>query len=194
MKKLDSPEVSRRQIRESTARLHSKYIDSHNADHLSRLKLGKTFFNAQLHHINQKDDPYCEICKANNAEYIPEDYKHALYACPNSQSIINNIINTFFPTNLETNHFTIADILLTNKNYYHKTFKEQGGKETINLIWDIYQVQVTINHTAGTQPRSTKIIKAIITTLKDILKIQSNSLFAKFVKNTPYLQRLTLTR
>ena len=113
---------------------------------------------------------------------------------PNSQSIINNIINTFFPTNLETNHFTIADILLTNKNYDHKTCKEEGGKETINLVWDIYQVQVTINHTAGTQPRSTEIIKAIIATLKDILKIQPNTLVAKFVKKKTHLQRLTLTR
>ena len=40
-KKLDSPEISRKQIRESMARLHSKYMDSHNADHLSQLKLGK---------------------------------------------------------------------------------------------------------------------------------------------------------
>jgi hypothetical protein len=62
-KKLDCPEITRKQIKESTARLHSKYGDSHNADHQSCLKLGKTYFNAQLHHINQRDDPYCDICK-----------------------------------------------------------------------------------------------------------------------------------
>ena len=111
----------------------------------------------------------------NSEQDTNEDHKHALYACPNSQVIINRITDTFFPTNLDTNNFTIADILLTSKNYDHKAFEEQGGKETINLIWDIYQVQVTINHTAGTQPRSAKIIKAITTTLKDILKIQPNT-------------------
>ena len=41
-KKLDFRNVTRDQIKESITRLHSKYLDSHDADHLSRLKLGKT--------------------------------------------------------------------------------------------------------------------------------------------------------
>ena len=57
-KKLDASNVSRKQVKETLSRLHSKYIKSHNADHLSRLKLGKPYFNAQLHHINVKDTPY----------------------------------------------------------------------------------------------------------------------------------------
>ena len=40
-KKLDYSGVTSLQIKESIARLNSKYIDSHDADHLSRLKLGK---------------------------------------------------------------------------------------------------------------------------------------------------------
>ena len=39
--KLGIETVTEPQVRESLKRLNSKYIDSHNADHLSRLKLGK---------------------------------------------------------------------------------------------------------------------------------------------------------
>ena len=34
---------------------------------------------------------------------------------------------------------------MTNKNYNHTAYKELGGNDRINLIWD--QIQVTINHT-----------------------------------------------
>jgi hypothetical protein len=39
-KKLDFPDVTSLQIKESIARLHSKFIDSHDADHLVHFKLG----------------------------------------------------------------------------------------------------------------------------------------------------------
>ena len=74
-------QVTRDQIKENITRLHSKYLDSHDADHLSRLKLRKTQFNAQLHHSNIRDDPFCEICRNNSNTEVQEDYKHALYAC-----------------------------------------------------------------------------------------------------------------
>ena len=76
-KKLDRPEVTRLQIKENITRLHSTYLDSHLTDHLSRLRLGKTHLNAQLHHSNQRDNPYCEICKSTLNQEIQEDYKHA---------------------------------------------------------------------------------------------------------------------
>ena len=88
-KKLDSPTITREQIKDNIIRLHSIYIDSNLADHLSRLRLGKTLLNAQLYHSNLKDDPHCEICKQQINEEIPEDYKHALYTCPNTKKIVD---------------------------------------------------------------------------------------------------------
>ena len=114
-KKLDAPEVTRQQIKESITRLHSKYLDSHLADHLSRLKLGKTHLNAQLHHSNQTDNPHCLLCQADTGLEIQEDYKHALHSCPNSQKIIKKITDTLFPNITPTNNFTISDKTLSTK-------------------------------------------------------------------------------
>jgi hypothetical protein len=135
-KKLDSPEVTRHQIKESITRLHSKYLDSHLADHLSRLKLGKTHLNAQLHHSNQADDPNCLLCKEEDGLEVQEDYKHALFHCPNSQGIINAITHTLFPN--ITNKFNISDILLTNVTYKDPLYNSTEGKDFINWVWDIY--------------------------------------------------------
>ena len=138
--------MTRQQIKESITRLHSKYLDSHLADHLSRLKLGKTNLNAQLHHSNQTDDPYCLLCKEEDGLEVQEDYKHALFHCPNSQSIINTITNTFFPNISNTNKFNISDILLTNTTYKDPLYNNPEGKEFINWVWDIYQTEIITNH------------------------------------------------
>ena len=82
---------------------------------------------------------------------------------------------------------------MTNKKYNHTAFKELGGNDTINLIWDLYQIQVTITNTAGTKPQPIKTTKAIISTLKDITKIQPKSLISKFINMTPHLINLINT-
>ena len=110
--KLDVEIVTELQVKECLRRLHSKYIDSHNADHLSRLKLGKTHFNAELHHHNQSDDPYCNYCKVNFGQKNQEDYKHALFHCPGIQKRIKGIESTFFRDTSPENSFNISDILI----------------------------------------------------------------------------------
>jgi hypothetical protein len=162
-------------------RLHSKYVDSHDADHLSRLKLGKNHFNTQLHHSNLRDDPYCEICKSNANLDVQEDYKQALYSCPNAQIIIKLLINTFFSTtpNLQ---FNISDILVTNKTTISKDFDCQGGKEFTNTVWDQYQIFFTMDHTAGKTPNKNLILNSIKKSTKELLKTFPKSSLTNFVK------------
>jgi hypothetical protein len=155
---------------QSTTRLHSKYINSHNADHLSRLKLGKTYFNSQLHHINLKDTPHCTTCLEQHGVEVSEDYKHTLYHCPNTRAIIHNIINDYFPNTNETNYFSISDILIDSTHYKNKNYEGNEGKLLLNIIWDIFQVSIAIAHSAGKSPTYANTDKLITTTLNEITK------------------------
>jgi hypothetical protein len=185
-KKLDCPGVTSNQVKESITRLHSKYLDSHDADHLSRLKLGKTHFNAQLNHSNLRDDPYCDTCKSQTNVDIQEDYKHALYACPNAQIIINHITKTLFPNPTNTT-FNISDILITNKTLISKDYDCQGGRELINIVWDQYQILMTMNHTDGKTANKNQTLNSIIKTTKEIVKAFPESQVTSFIKSQPHL-------
>ena len=170
------------------------YLDSHLADHLSRLKLGKTHLNAQLHHSNQVDDPHCLICKNEHNLEIQKAYKPALFSCPNSQKIIAAIITTFFPDISPTNNFNITDILLSNISYKHTTYESPEGKDFINLTWDIYQTEIITYHTALKAPTPSQTIKKILSEAKDITKNLPQSKLALFIKNTPLITQLLRAR
>ena len=143
----------------------------------------------QLHHINQRDDPYCEICKTQLGEEIQEDYKHALYSCPNTQRIIKHITNKLFPTT--TNKcFSIADILLTNKTNISKDYESIGAREFINLVWDNFQIQITVCHTAGKIPNQNLVLKAILKTTKEIIKTFPKSSINNFINETQHIKEL----
>ena len=95
-KKLGTNSISRDQIKKAMKNLHSPYLDSVSADHLTRLKLGKTLFNNQLCAIGITDDNYCATCEREYNKFTIEDYKHAMYHCPAVQTIRLEIHNTFF--------------------------------------------------------------------------------------------------
>ena len=193
-KKLDSPEVTRQQIKESITRLHSKYLDSHLADHLSRLQLGKTHLNAQLHHSNKKEDPYCSLCKEEDGLEVQEDYKHALYSCPNSQAIITTITQSLFPNTNDNNKFNISDILLTNTSYKDPLYSSPEGKDFINWVWDIYQTVIITNHTNQKRPTPLKTLKKIAMEAKDITINLPNSKLSIFIKENPRIVTLMQKR
>ena len=186
-KKLDATNVTRKQVKQSTTRLHSKYINSHNADHLSRLKLGKTYFNAQLHHINLKDTPYCTTCHEQHGVEVSEDYKHALYHCPNTRAIIHNIIINYFPDTNENNYFSISDILVDSTHYSHKTYEGNEGKQLINIIWDTFQVSIATAHSAGKPPTYANTNKLLTSALTDITKLLPLSKVSKAIKRSELL-------
>jgi hypothetical protein len=153
------------------------------------LKLCKTQFNTQLHHSNLRDDPYCEICKSNSNTEVQEDYKYGLYACTNTQLIIKHLTNTFFQTtpNLQ---FNICDILVTKDTKISKDFACQGGREFVNFIWDLYQILVNVDHTAGKTPNKNLILNSIKESTKEILKTFPKSSLTNFVQSIPTLDRL----
>ena len=65
---------------------------------------------------------------------VQEDYKHALYACPNAKIIINHITKTIFPNPTNTT-FNISDILITNKTLISNAYDCQWGRELINIVY-----------------------------------------------------------
>ena len=160
------------------------YLDSHNADHITRLKLGKTHFNAQLHHHHQSDHPHCNNCQTNYNLEIQEDYRHALFHCPPVKKLINGIKATFFRDSTDENPFNITDILVSNSNYKSNEYKGQGGQDLINLIWDLFQIKITNCHTADTPPTPSLTIKWILHNIKNITKAYPKTELSKHVLNS----------
>ena len=145
-KKLQDNNITSDQVRKAMIRLHSRYIDSASADHLTRLKLGKTLFNNQLFIIGLMDNNFCNTCTREYNEEIIEDYRHALFQCPAIQTIIGEISSTFFP-NIAHN-FNISEILTSINTDKHNLYKGPIGQELASLIWDYFQVYIVQCHTA----------------------------------------------
>ena len=185
-KKLRTNNISELQVKRSMINMHSPYLDSANADHLSRLKLGKTLFKNQLHTIGITDDNFCDTCTREFNESVTEDYRHAMFDCPTVQTIINSIKSTFFEHT--SSKFTIADILLSVEHSQHNNLKEIGGIETASLIWDLFQAYILKCHSSGTTPVSYAAIHEIKSQLNRILKILPNSKFATRYKSSLELQ------
>ena len=104
---------------------------------------------------------------------------------PNTQKIIKAITDSLFPNISQTNNFNISDILLTNVTYKDKFYNSQEGKDFINLVWDIFQTEIIINHTAQKRPIPVKVIKKVVSEAKDIIKNLPNSKMTKFLKTCP---------
>ena len=125
--------------------LNSKYIDSATADHLTRLKLGKTLFKNQLFAIGITDENTCSTCEREYNIHTTEDYKHAMFYCPAVQTIIHNILNSFFPNcNIILN---ISDILLAVDLRKGKAYEGDEENTFTNLVWDLLQVYIIKCHT-----------------------------------------------
>jgi hypothetical protein len=74
--RLDDPNINSKHVKQSRINLQSKYVSCDTADILSRLKLGKTLFRNQLHHIGITDTPFCNICIRENNTEITETLTH----------------------------------------------------------------------------------------------------------------------
>ena len=185
-KKLHDNKITSDQVKKAMIHLHSRYIDSTSADHLTRLKLGKTLFNNQLFNIGLIDKNSCNTCTREFNEDIVEDYRHALYQCPAVQKIIKKILSTFFP-NL-TYNFNISEILISVNTDKHNLYKGPIGQELASLIWDYFQVYIVQCHTAQTTPTSIPAIFEIKSQLNRILKILPRSKLSTFINSSPDLQ------
>ena len=165
--------------------LHSPYLDSTNADYLSRLRLGKTLLNNQLSAIGLIDENTCNTCKREYNQNTTEDYRHALFLCPAVKIVINSIISTFFP-NLGT-HLNITDILLSITTDKHKLYRGHIGQELASLIWDYFQVYIVRCRATQVTPISISAIHEIKSQLNRILKILPKSKLAIYIKSSPEL-------
>ena len=184
-KKLENQYATANQVKKSMMHLHSPYLDSSTADQLSRLKLGKTMLNNQLHAIGIIEDATCNTCTREYDQEITEDYKHALFHCAAAQKVIKDITNTFFP-NINT-QFSISEVLLSVTNNKHYLYKGQIGQETTSLIWDLYQSYIITCRTAQTTPISNTAITEIRSQLNRIRKTSPKSKVAIFLNSTPSL-------
>ena len=180
-KKLDDQNLTRNQVKKAMIHLHSKYLDSTSADHLSRLKLGKTLFNTQLFNIGLNDDKNCKTCLRELDQSVPEDYKHAMFFCPAVKTIINNITNTFFPNKIIP--FSISEILVSVNSDTHALYQGQTGQELASLIWDLLQTYIINCHTAESTPITATAIFEIRSQLNRVLKILPKSKVACFINS-----------
>ena len=121
---------------------------------------------------------------ATIAQKTQEDYKHALFHCPGVQKIIKGIKSTFFRDTTPNNNFDITDILISNTNYKSNEYSDQGGKDLVNIIWDLFQIKIVNCHTAGTTPIPSLTVKWILQNLKYITKAHPQSEVAKFISKT----------
>ena len=175
-KKLGKDSITREQVKIAMKNLHSPYLDSASADHLSRLKLGKTLFKNQLHAIGIIDENVCTTCTREYNISTTEDYKHALFSCPAVQNVTNSINNTFF-YNTNTD-FDISDILLAVNTKKNQPFKEDKGNVFTNLVWNLFQVYIIKCHTTATTPIPHIAITEIKSQINRVLKILPKSKLA----------------
>ena len=151
-KRLEDPNLTCNQVKQSIIHLHSPYIDSTSADHLSRLKLGKTLFNAQLFNVGLNDDKNCKTCLREFDQHTPEDYKHAMFLCPAVQTVVNNVTTTFSPN--KRTPLSISEVLVAVNSDTHNLYKGQIGHELASLIWDLLQTYILKCHTVVSTPIS----------------------------------------
>jgi hypothetical protein len=107
------------------------------------------------HDLNMAKHTSMHSCTRSTNKMTPSvksaNYKHALYACPKTQRIIQHLTTTLFPNTTNTT-VNIAEVLITNKTTISKDFDSKGGRELLNTVWDQYQILTTVNHTAGEIP------------------------------------------
>ena len=168
--------------------LHSPYLNSASADHLSRLKLGKTLFKNQLHAIGISDENTCTTCIREYNIHTIEDYKHAMFECPAVQTITNFICNTFFPN--KSIIFDINDILLAIDTKKNNAYKEDKGNTFTNLVWNLFQVYIIKCHTTATTPLPHIAITEIKSQINRVLKILPKSQLARVCETSPVLKQI----
>ena len=177
--KLHSSHVSRSQIKDSRSRLHSKYLSSDTADVLARLKLGKTLFGTQLFKCGISDTPYCYTCVRELNEEIPENITHATYECELVATVVDEILDTFFPhTN---NAFDIGDILLATVENKHPLYSGKTGQLLASLIWDFFLKYIITCRNKKVTPIAAISIHEIKSQINRILKILPFSDISKYV-------------
>ena len=115
----------------------SRYQSSDASDILSRLKMGKTLFNNQLHHIGMEDSPFCKNCLRESNTETSEDMKHALHTCPSIQHLMSHVTQTFFPN---INHtFSCKDTIMAVMDDIHPLYEGKAGHTLASLIWDSFK-------------------------------------------------------
>ena len=181
-KRLNTTHVTHTHIKKCLMNLHSPYIDSSSADHLSRLKLCKTLFNSQLFSIGKIDENVCKTCKKELNVDIIEDYKHAMYLCPTVQSIIASVTSNFF-TNINT-PFDIIEVLTAVITDKHQLYLGQDGQKLASTIWDLLQVYIIKCHSSELTPNPINAIFEIRSQLNRVMKILPNTRLSRFITHS----------
>ena len=124
--------ITNTQIKQTRKNLMSRYLSSDASDILSRLKMGKTLFNNQLHHIGREDSPHCKNCLRETNTETHEDMKHALHSCPTIQHLMSHIIQMFFPNNNHT--FSSKNTILSIMEDFHPLYEGKAGHTLASLV------------------------------------------------------------
>ena len=176
------------QVKQSRLNLNSIYISSDIADILSRLKLGKTLFKNQLHHIGLTDTPFCGTCLKELGLEITENLTHSIYECPFVATIISEIISTFFPN--MRGHFLLREIILATTTDKHFLYEGKYGQQVASIIWDIFLQYIMKCRSNAKTPVAAICIHEIRSQLNKVLKILPNSQVSKQIEAQPQLRAL----
>ena len=177
--KLGDSQISRSQLKQARINLHSKYLGSDTADILTRLKLGKTLFGTQLYRCGITDTPYCNTCLRELNEEISENITHATYECEFVSTVVNEILETFFPHIAVT--FTIQDILLSTITDKHPLFTGKTGQLLASLIWDFFLKYIITCRNNEKTPIPAICVHEIRSQINRILKILPQSDVSKYI-------------
>ena len=177
--KLGDSQISRSQLKQARINLHSKYLGSDTADILTRLKLGKTLFGTQLYRCGISDTPYCNTCLRELNEEISENITHATYECEFVSTVVNEILETFFPHIADT--FTIQDILLSTITDKHPLFTGKTGQLLASLIWDFFLKYIITCRNNEKTPIPAICVHEIRSQINRILKILPQSDVSKYI-------------
>jgi hypothetical protein len=189
--KLNDNTVTNTLVQQTRKNLMSRYQNSDASDILSRLKMGKTLFNNQLHHIGMEDSPFCKNCLRESNTETNEDMKHALHTCPSIQHLMSHVTQTFFPN---INHtFSCKDTIMAVMDDIHPLYEGKAGHTIASLIWDSFKKYIMLCRGKNKIPLAVQVIKEIKNDVTRIRNLLPNTMVSKFILTSNELTEIFAT-
>jgi hypothetical protein len=166
----------------------SRYLSSDASDILSRLKMGKTLFNNQLHHIGREDSPHCKNCLRESNTETHEDMKHALHNCPTIQHLMSHVTQMFFPNNNHT--FSCKNTILAIMEDIHPLYEGKAGHTLASLVWDSFNKYIMVCRGKNKIPLPLQVIKEIKQDVKLIQNLLPKTMVSKYILSSSELTEI----
>jgi hypothetical protein len=186
--KLNDNTITNTQVKQTRKNLMSRYLSSDASDILSRLKMGKTLFNNQLHHIGREDSPHCKNCLRESNTETHEDMKHALHNCPTIQHLMSHVTQMFFPNNNHT--FSSKNTILAIMEDFHPLYEGKAGHTLASLVWDSFNKYIMVCRGKNKIPLPLQVIKEIKQDVKLIQNLLPKTMVSKYILSSSELTEI----